>query len=303
MRENLCAMPCVTFIAAVLAVICACKSGEDKPKPPPPPTDGIELVQPGNEPRHALRYKLAPGAVTALEVATDLDAKLADLDAMLPTLVLGVDLMATTVEPDGTARMKLTVVTGKAVSRSEADAPAMPVMERQAKQLVGMVVTYTLSPIGEIKETKVEETGRDLSEPMQEQTRTLLQASEQLAMTLPDKPIGVGAIWKHRRTMKQNQLTVVTVTMVEVTAIDGDVLAFKSTMEMTGADQTLAQGSATMQVTRVGGAGTGTGTFDLAKAIVTGETRASMGFEIIAEPPRPTKMDVVYRITPRTDAK
>jgi hypothetical protein len=299
MGQDLPAMPCVTFIAVALAVIGACKSPEDKPKPPPPPIDGIELVNPGKEPRQVLRYKLAPGSVTTLEVATDLDAKLADLDAKLPTLVLGVDLTTTIVEADGTARMKLTVASGKAVSRSEADAPAMPVMERQAKQLVGMVVTYALSPVGEIKETKVEETNRDLSEPMQEQTRTLLQTSEQLAMTLPDKPVGVGAIWKHRRTIKQNQLTVVTTTMVEVTVIDGDVLAFKSTTEMTGADQTLAQGSATMQVTHIGGTGTQAGSFDLAKAIVLGEMKGTMGFEIMGEPPRPTKMDLTTRITPR----
>jgi hypothetical protein len=294
-------MPCVTFIAVLLAVG-ACKSSEDKPKPPPPPVDGVELVNPGTEPRQVLRYKLAPGGVATLEVATELDAKLADLDVKIPTLVLGIDLTTTTVEPGGTARMKLTVVSGKAVSRSEADLPAMPVMERQAKLMTGMVVAYTLAPTGEITATKVEETGRDLSEPMQEQTRTLLQTTEQLAMTLPTQPIGVGAIWKHRRTMKLNQLTVVTVTMVEVTAIDGDVLAFKSTTELTGADQTLAQGSATMQVTRVGGTGTQTGTFDLAKAVVFGELKAAMGFEIISEPPRPTKMNMTWRISPRTAA-
>ena len=39
----------VTFIAVLLAM--ACKSPEDKPKPPPPPVDGIEVVQPGKEPR------------------------------------------------------------------------------------------------------------------------------------------------------------------------------------------------------------------------------------------------------------
>jgi hypothetical protein len=97
---------------------------------------------------------------------------------------------------------------------------------------------------------------------MQEQVTTLLQASEQLAMGLPDKPVGVGAIWKHRRTIKQNQLTLVSMTTVEITAIDGERVTFKSTSEMTGADQAIAQGSASARVTAIRGTSAQSGTFD-----------------------------------------
>lgn len=293
-------MRCVPFIT-VLLVVSACKSPEEKPKPPPPPIDGIEIVNPGKEPRQLLRYKVATGT-TPLAVTTDFDIKLADKDLVMPRLELAIDVTITSVDAAG-AHVKMVVVGGKASSRSEADLSALPIMERQAKQLAGMVVTYTLTPTGALESPKVEEANRDLSTPMQEQTAQLLQTSEQLAMVLPDKPVGVGAIWKHRRTMTQNQLTFVTMTTIEVTAIDGDAVAYKGTLEMTGADQTLQQGSATMQVTHVGGTGSQTGTFDLGKAVVTGEMKATLGFEIIAEMPRATKTDVTYRIAPRaTDA-
>jgi hypothetical protein len=289
----------VTFIAC----LCAVSACSEKPKPPPPPpTDGIELVQPGAEPRRPLRYKLTAPSETALDYALDFDAKTIDFDAKLPRLTLALDLAVTAQLPDGTAKLKLTVVRASGTSRVDGDARAVELMNQQSKLLPGMVVTFELTPAGIVRESKLEATGRDLSGPMQEQTATLLQASERLAMALPDKPVGVGAVWKHRRTIEQNQLTLVTVTVIEVIAIDGDVITFKSTTEMTGPDQTLAQGSATAQVTSIRGTGSQSGSFDLAKAIVLGEARASLGFEMIADgAPRPTKMDVTTRITPRVD--
>lgn len=290
----------VTFIALVLTVACGKTESKPPPAPAPPPVDGIEVLSAGQEPRRLLRYKLAPGAITPLELRMDLDARLADLTTKLPTLVLGADLTVATMDPDGTAHMKLTVVSGSAVSRSEADAGAMPIMERSAKLLVGTVVTYVLTPAGQIKDAKIEEANRDLSEPMQDQTRTLLQASEQLAMALPDKPIGAGATYKHRRTLIQNQITLLTITTVEVTAIDGDQVSFKSTTELRGADQTITNGSATVQVKRVGGTGSQTGTFDLGQAIAVGEIKASLGMDmIIATEARATSMDVNWKIARR----
>jgi len=294
-------MHCVTFIACALAVIGSGCGSDDKPKPPPPPTDGTELLESGAAPRTALRYKLAPSiSDSALQLAIDVDLTTPDLDLELPTILLGVDLTITTVDPDGTAHLKMTVATAGAEARNASDNPAMKIMDRQTKLLAGTAVTYGLTPSGAVKDTKVAESNRDLSGPMQDQVTTLLQASEQLAMALPAKPVGVGAVWKHRRTMKLNQLTLVTVTLVEVVAIDGDKVTFKSTTEMTGADQTLAQGSATAQVTAVRGTGSQTGTFELGRAILLGESKATLGFEMITDGARrPTTMTLTTRITPR----
>jgi hypothetical protein len=293
-------MRCVTFIACLVAAS-GCGS-EDKPKPPPPPTDGIELVQPGAQPRRALRYALAAGTTSALEFEIDLDLTTVDADLKLPVMAMSIDAAVTSIAPPP-AKLKLDVIAANVHARDASDPkknPAIGVMQRQAKFLPGLVVTYGLTADGQVKDTKVDATHRDLSEPMQEQVTTLLQASEQLAMPLPQKPVGVGAIWKHRRTIKQNQLTLVSMTTVEITAIDGPRVTFKSTTEMTGADQTVAQGSANAQVTGVRGTGSASGTFDLAKAIVIGEQTATLSFEMHAgDTPRPVKMVMTTRIAPR----
>lgn len=290
-------MKCVMFIACLIVATSGC--GEEKPKPPPPPTDGITVIQPGAEPRRELRYALASGTTTPIEIAVDVDLKTADQEAKIPTMVMGADLIVTAAD-----QLKLAVVTAGARPRTEdkSEEPARVVVSRQAGLLVGMVVTFTLTPLGAFTSPKVEAVGRDLSGPMQEQVTTLVQASEQLAMALPDKPVGVGAIWKHRRTMKQNQLTLVTNTTIEVTAIEGDKISFKSTTEMAGADQTITQGGESAKVTGVRGTGSQTGSFDLGKAVVLGETALSLSFTMIAgADTRPVKMDVVTRVTPRVD--
>lgn len=287
-------------VLIVTAIVAVGACGSEKPKPPPPPTDGIELVNAGAEPRQLIRYKLAPSTTTPLEVTIDVDMRTLDRTVALPSLVVALDLAAGTADAKGATKMKASVVGGSALARAESDPALVRVMERQATILAGLVMTFDLSPSGQVANTKVEATNRDLSEPMQKDVATLTQLSEQLAMALPDQPIGVGAIWKHRRTVKQNQLTLVTMTTVEVTAIDGDKITFKSSTEVTGADQTLAEGSATAEVTAIRGTGTQTGTFDLSKAIVLGTSTATLSFELVVEGQRrPNKMDVVTHIGPR----
>jgi hypothetical protein len=176
-------------------------------------------------------------------------------------------------------------------------------MDRQASQVVGLAVTYTLTPGGASSGSKVDGVGRDLSGPMTEQVTMLLQMTDQLAMPLPAKPLGAGAVWKHRKTIQQNQLTLVSTTTVELVALEGTIATFKSTTEMTGADQTITQGSASAKVTNIHGSGSASGKLDLAKAVVHGETRATLEFQMIVDgATRPTKLDMTTRFGPRAPA-
>ena len=284
----------LTHVSLIASIACS----DPKPKPVPAPIDGIELVELGAEPHHLLRYKASTEA--QLEIAMDVDMRTVDGAAVLPTLVLDVDLVFAAPDTSGAVKAKLTVVGSSSRARGEQDQTLVKIMERQASLMKGLVVTFTLSPWGHVSNSKVETAGRDLSEPMQEQVKTLLQRTESLAMALPETPVGAGAIWKHRKTMQQNQLTLASVTTVEVVAIDGDKITYKGTMEMTGADQTITQGSASARVVGVRGTGTQTGTFDLSKAIVLGTTTATLSFELVVDgQQRPNKMEVVTTVAPR----
>ena len=296
-------MTCVTFTACVLVAVIGCKSEEKpKPKPPPPPVDGIEVVLPGAEPHRALRYKLTPKTTTPLDLAMDVDLRTFEVAIQVPTLALALDVVATEVDAAGNAKVKMTIV-GASVKRRNDDPKSesiIAIMDRQAALLPGIVIAFGVSPNGTVSASKIEAVGRDLSGPMQEQVATLVQVSEQIAMALPEQPVGVGAEWKHRRTIKQNQLALTSLTTVKLTAIEGDRVTFESTSDLAGADQTITQGSASAQVTQIRGNGSQRGTFDLATATITGEIQASLSFEMVADGQRrPTRFDVVTKIAPR----
>ncbi len=289
----------VTF-AAWLAVI-GCRS-EDKPKPPPPPppTDGLELISAGAPPRQPLRYRLARDTRSSIEIAVDVDLTTVDGAVSLPTIALALDVITATVDPDGTGIVR-TTVTGAAARERPGTESVMKLMNRQVALVVGLVQSARLSPTGQLSESKLDASGRDLAKPMQEQVTTLAQALEGVVMPLPVDPVGVGAAWNYRRTLQLNQLTVIATTQVQVTAIDGDRVSYTSTTQLTGADQILVQGEASVQVTGVKGQGTAHGTADLAKVTVIGEHRAELGFTMAAgEQLRPTTMTMTTRTTPAT---
>lgn len=297
-------MQCVTFTACLLAVVTACRS-DDPPKAPPPapPVDGIEVVAPGGEPRRVLRYKLATGSTTPLELAMDVDLRTKDVAIQVPTLALALELTTSTVDPSGNAKLKLSVIGANIRARNEnpKGAEIVKLMDRQAQILAGLVITYQLSPAGRVTGSTLETVGRDLSGPMQDQVASLVQLGEQIAMPLPDQPIGVGARWKHRRTIKQNQLTLVSVTTVDVTAIDGERVTLKSTSDLSGADQTITRDGQTAQVTNIRGNASQEGTLDLATASIVGALSAALAFEMIADGQRrPTRIEMTTKIAPRT---
>lgn len=298
-------MRCVTFTACAFAVaVVACRDDKPAPPPPPPPpSDGIEIASPGGEPRRVLRYQLAPGSTTPLELAMDIDLRTFDVAVQMPTLTLGLDLATATVEPNGNAKLKLSVVGASVRARNDDPkaAQVVKIMDRQAQLLVGLVLAYTLSPGGRVSGSAVETVSPDLSGPMLEQVSTLSQLGEQIAMPLPDQPIGVGARWTHRRTIKQNQLSLLSVTTVDVTAIDGNRVTFTSSSNLTGDDQTITRDGQTAQVANIRGNGSQRGTLDLATASLTGEIHASLVFEMIVDGQRrPTRFEIATTVRPRT---
>jgi len=285
------------IFAAWLVLAAGCRSNDQPPPPPPKPAvDGIEVVARGAAPQVPLRYRVATGTTSTIELAVDADLTTVEGALKLPTLELTVDLTATAVAPDGTATLRTTVTAASARDRAGVPAAA-EVMNRQASMLVGLAQTATLSPTGALGDAKIVATHRDLAAPTQDQLGTLSQSLQQIAMPLPEDAVGNGATWKYRKTMELNQLKVVAVTTVHVTSIDGDRLAYTTTTELTGADQTLVQGDATAQITKIRGHGAGTATADLARLIVIGETSAELAFEMTAGgAPRPTTMRTVTRV-------
>jgi hypothetical protein len=265
---------------AIAIVLVAC--GKDAPPAAAPPLDGVKVVVAGSEPRTLLRYHVAKGTTNQIALALDVDIDAGGQGGPLPTLVMTSEVVADDVLPDGSTRVRTTITNVAARDR-----PGSPVgAEQMAEQTVlmrGLVLRGTLTPEGALREIKLDTAGKILPPALRTQLDTLSRSFEQVAMPLPRTPVGVGASWIHSKTFEQGGMLMTTTTTFSLTAIDGDTLSFQSATLVSGKDQAVTQGGTTIEVKNLSGKGSGKGTVDLSRMMMTGELVAELGSDMSAQ--------------------
>jgi len=119
-------------------------------------------------------------------------------------------------------------------------------------------------------------------------------------MPLPEQPVGVGATWRTKKPVVQNGMKLTMTSTVTLTSLDGDTLGFTSKTSIEGADQTVTQGDATMQISGIGGGGDGKGTIDLAKLAFAGQLAAEFKATMRAlGETAPMNVKMVMRVAPQ----
>jgi len=249
------------------AVLVGCKSHE--PPPAPPPTD-VVVVAPGTPPQRALRYAVAKGTKTTIELSVDWKVTAGEITSALPTIVTTLDIACDDVAADGTMKLHAKVLDASAHERADSQvAPAS--IASLLEPLKGTTLTLTLAPDGRVAPPTVDQGTKPLSPAVTEQLQALAASFQQLAMSLPTAPVGVGAKWRTSRKIQQNGLALTTVTTVDITGLDATTAAFTLGSEVHGADQTVTQNGVAVDVKDVTGTAQGKGTIDLAKGVTTGE--------------------------------
>lgn len=273
-------MKAVSF--ALLALV-ACKTNE--PAKPPPPTDTV-VVKPGAAPQKAVRYAVAKGAHTTIELATDWKVTAGDIGNVLPTIVTTFDVTCEDVDKTGGMHLRARVIDASAHEKAESGInPAS--LATVLDPLKGYVLRVTLQPDGRVSPPAFEAppvgSGSGAgSAAVAEQLGALATSFEQLAIPLPTAPIGVGAQWKTTRTIAQAGMTLTSTTTLDVTSLDGQAIGFSLASEIKGADQTVTQSGLAVELKDVGGTATGRGTIDLAKGVTTGELHFDLHSQMTA---------------------
>ncbi|HEV7557527.1 MAG TPA: DUF6263 family protein [Kofleriaceae bacterium] len=227
--------------------------------------DGLEIISEGAQPRKLLRYAVAKGTHSPIEVAMDMDLD-AGIKNVAPTLVMVMDIGVDDVTSDG--KMKLRTSINDVSARDRPGAASAAMLKGQLDLMTGTTMTATLGPDGSFKDSAFE-SSKKMPDAMKEQLAGMTGNIERIAMPLPAVPVGVGAKWRATKSVAQNGMNVTTVTTFELTKIDGDVFAYKTTVTITGPDQAVTMGGMTTQVTGITGSGSGEGTMNLAKLAMT----------------------------------
>ncbi len=264
---------------AGIALLIGC--GSEKAPPPPADPNGLEVVYAGSEPRHPLRYQIAKNDTLEVEVSIDVELDASGRGGPLPTVIVGTELVATDVHPDGSMRVRATIksITARDVANSTLSAESMT---EHMQLLKGTSLVGTLLPDGGLRDLKAEAAAK-LPPALAQQLETISKSFQQISLPLPHVPIGDGAAWRQKKTIEQNGMKLFTVTTIVVTAVDTDGFTFTSTTSLGGPDQTITMQGHKIQMSSIGGVGTGKGTIDLTKMAMTGEATLSFHSDMTAD--------------------
>ncbi len=189
------------FFASLIAAGCK----KDKPETPPPELS-VSLVQSGAEPRQILRYAIAPGTVvrSVLEVrtASTTDEDLQDVFGALPGVRLDLHAGPTVLLPDTAVRYVLRISRATAILPEGIEDDRANGARGGVRALNNMRGRFDLSDRGIVLDSDVPWTkGQERIHPRV----TIMLGNIRSAVAtvpLPVEPVGVGAVWEVRRSIR-----------------------------------------------------------------------------------------------------
>lgn len=264
-----------------IVAIAAC-GGDSATTRPAHVGEALEVVFAGSGGLRNVRYHPTKGTSTPLALAIDVDVDASGKGGPLPTLAIQSVLTIEDVLPDGALRVRATIDEIAGTERPDSTISAAAMTEH-TQLLRGISLVGTIAPDGIIRELRADNSGDKLPLALRQQLETLSKSFEQIAVPLPTVPVGSGAAWRQRRTIEQNGMKLSSITSFVVTSLDENHISFTSSTSLTGADQTVTMGGIAIQVSNIGGSGTGKGTIDLTRMTLAGETTLAVHSDMTAE--------------------
>lgn len=248
----------------------------DKPGSAEMPAAGdqpvVRLLAPGAEPRKLLRFHMKPGdkqrVAMHMKMAMDMDIAGQAQKVDMPTMTMILDVTAKSVAANGD--MDYEFVTSDVTIADDGGTPGMKAaLEGVLSSAKGMSGKGTISNRGFNK-------GAELSLPpnanaqLAQTMGQMKDAISQIAAPVPEEPVGVGGKWEVRMAIKQQSIVIKQIGTYEVTSIDGDRIATKTTVAQSADPQPVSNPqmpSLKMELVRMTGGGEGETTIDLTKGM------------------------------------
>ncbi|MCA9585536.1 MAG: hypothetical protein KC657_09275 [Myxococcales bacterium] len=205
-------------------------SGQAADEPAGEPTRKMKLLEPGAEPRVARKMALQANKTEKrmLEFRRS-QAQEGGRAEERPPLALTMDVTPKDVKKDGAkVHIKLAKVE---VPGAEKDKAAAAAVAQEFGALIGLTAIAEVSSRGSVGELSFEGSERVKKQSALEVIDGLQQAAEHMFPPLPDEPIGVGAKWEDRNTVKQGPIEQQVAHVFELTELKDDVATITAKLE------------------------------------------------------------------------
>ena len=230
----------------------------------------VRLLEPGAEPRTALRLHPKPDDKQTvsmnLKIAMGMGTGDAPAQTMkLPAITLAMDTTVKSVSPEGDIGYE-TVMGDTTVAEEAGGMPGMAdMMKTSLAGLKGLSGTGILSSRGISKAADFKlpsGTAPQVSQAFPQ----VKDSFSMLGVPLPEEPVGTGAKWEVKRTIKSQGITLDQTETYQLVSLEGQRLTLKSTIAQRAANQKIqspAMPTMKVDLTKLTGTGTGETTADL----------------------------------------
>ena len=249
----------------------------------------VKLLDAGSEPRTVLRLHPTAGDKQAVTMTMKMEMTMFLADKPMPStpmpaMVMSMDVAVKDVAADGDITYSL-LLGDTTVAADTNTAPAMAsAMKTALSSIRGMNGTGKMSSRGIIKgiEMKLPAGADPQFSQITDQMKDSFAGS---STALPEEAVGPGARWEYKTKLKSQGMTIDQTITYELVAVDGDRLTFRDTITQNAANQKIqspAMAGVKVDLNRMTGTGTGSGTYDLATSCrwpnsLDEKTEVSMG--------------------------
>lgn len=241
----------------------------------------VKLLQPGGEPRNALRLHPKQGdkktAAMTVKMAMAMNMGGTEVPMKLPAMNMTMDTTVDSVKPDGDIQYNLVISDVSVAEEAEANSAVVDQMKNILGNLKGLTGTGVMSSRGISKSVAMKmPAGADpqMATMMEQMKETMAHMSS----PLPEQPVGPGAKWEVKMPIKSQGMTMNQTTTVELVSVDGDKLATKNAIIQTAAPQKIenpAMPGLKIDLVKMNGTGSGDVSMDLNQILpVSGNVNA-----------------------------
>lgn len=239
-----------------------------------PSAPPVKLIGAGAEPRAALRLhpKVGDQQKVGMTIRISVGTKVGETEApamKMPSIQMTMDLAVKSVAENGDIAYDMVMGEPAVTEEPGAMPQVVEAMKAAFAKAKGLSGSGTMSSRAFSKGTEIK-----VPPDTDAQTRQVMEqindGFSQVAATLPEEPVGVGAKWEVKMPIKSQGMMLDQTATYELVSVEGDRLALKTTVAQRAANQKIqnpAMPAVKLDLIKMTGASTGTVTIDLTRVL------------------------------------
>ncbi|MCB9763707.1 MAG: hypothetical protein H6739_28315 [Alphaproteobacteria bacterium] len=194
----------------------------------------VRLIEPGAEPLETLRFAPASGHTETMRMVMDMDMTMdvggMTMPMMMPVMVMDMDIEVTEVDEAGDIHYNAAVSRFVVEDKEGAMEGLAAQLEAEMQGMVGLRGDMVVSNTGEARSAGFT-APPDAPDTVKQQLQSINQNANNMAVPLPEEPVGVGARWEVLKRTSSNGMEVVERSEIHLASREGDAVTLESTVE------------------------------------------------------------------------